>query len=65
MWINLDDFLIPTDYAKHIGKTITWVNQLIRDKKLPYISHNGRRLIPKEGVLPKYIKKQELIKDEL
>lgn len=56
MWINLDDFLIVTDYAKQEGKSVTWINLLIRENKLPYIEHNGRKLIPKTGVLPDYIK---------
>ena len=59
MWINLDDFLIVTDYAKQEGKSVTWINLLIRENKLPYIEHNGRKLIPKTGVLPEYIKEQE------
>ena len=59
MWINLDDFLIVADYAKYIGKTETRIRQLIRENKLPNIEHNGRKLIPKTGVLPKYIKEQE------
>lgn len=59
MWINLDDFLIVADYAKHIGKTETRIRQLIRENKLPYIEHNRRKLIPKTGVLPEYIKEQE------
>ena len=61
MWINLDDFLNVTDYAKHIGKTLSWTNQLIREKRLPYILHNGRKLIPKSGKLPEYIENQELV----
>lgn len=56
MWINLDDFLIVTDYAKQEGKSVTWINLLIRENKLPYIEHNGRKLIPKTGGLPEYIK---------
>lgn len=59
MWINLDDFLIVADYAKQEGKSVTWINLLIRENKLPYIGHNGRKLIPKTGVLPDYIKEQE------
>lgn len=62
MWINLDDFLIVSDYAKHIGKTVTWTNQLIREKKVPFILHNGRKLVPKSGKLPDYIKNQDLIR---
>ena len=56
MWIDLNDFMIVADYAKHIGKTETRIRQLIRGNKLPYIEHNGRKLIPKTGVLPDYIK---------
>lgn len=63
MWINLDDFMIVSDYAKHIGRTVTWTNQLIREKKIPYILHNGRKLVPVSGKIPEYINKQELIKD--
>lgn len=59
MWINLDDFLIVADYAKQEGKSVTWINLLIRENKLPYIEHNGRKLIPKIGELPDYIKKQQ------
>ena len=59
MWINLDDFLIVTDFAKQEGKSVTWINLLIRENKLHYIEHNGRKLIPKTGVLPDYIKEQE------
>lgn len=61
MWINLDDFLIVADYAKYTGKTVTWTNLLIREKRLPYILHNGRKLIPKSGKLPEYIENQELV----
>ena len=56
MWIDLNDFMIVADYAKHIGKTETRIRQLIRENKLTYIEHNGRKLIPKTGVLPEYIK---------
>lgn len=56
MWIDLNDFMIVADYAKHIGKTETRIRQLISENKLPYIEHNGRKLIPKTGVLPEYIK---------
>ena len=56
MWIDLNDFMIVADYAKHIGKTETRIRQLILENKLPYIEHNGRKLIPKTGVLPDYIK---------
>lgn len=59
MWINLDDFLIVADYAKQENKSITWINLLIRENKLPYIEHNGRKLIPKTGVLPNYIKENK------
>ena len=37
MWIDLDDFMCLAEYARHIGKTTTWVHKLIREKKLPYI----------------------------
>lgn len=60
MWINLDDFLIVSDYARHINKTVSWTNQLIREKKIPFILHNNRKLIPKSGELPDYITNQEL-----
>ena len=60
MWINLDDFLIVSDYARHINKTVSWTNQLIREKKIPFILHN-RKLIPKSGELPDYITNQELV----
>ena len=56
MWINLDDFLIVTDYAKQEGKSVTCINLLISENKIPYIEHNVRKLIPKTGVLPDYIK---------
>lgn len=55
MWIDLDDFLCIAEYARHIGKTTTWVHKLIREKKLPYILFNGKKLIPKSGVLPEYV----------
>lgn len=65
MWINLDDFMIPMDYSNHIGKSLTWINRLIKGERLPYILHNGRKLIPKEGKLPEYINDQSKIKDML
>ena len=58
MWIDLNDFMIVADYAKHIGKTETRIRQLIRENKIPYIEHNGRKLIPKNGVMPEYIERQ-------
>lgn len=32
--------------------------RITEENKLPYIEHNGRKLIPRTGVLPDYIKKQ-------
>ena len=62
MWINLDDFMCLAEYSRHIGKTTTWVHNLVREGKLPYILFNGKKLVPKSGVLPNYVKNQSLIK---
>lgn len=65
MWINLDDFSTISDYAKLTNKTVVWTLSLVRNGRLPYILHNGRKLIPKEGKLPEYINDQSKIKDML
>lgn len=58
MIIDLDDFLNIADFARHINRTQQWVCILIEKGNLPTISHNGRRLIPKSGVLPEYLKEE-------
>lgn len=65
MWINLDDFMCLAEYSRHIGKTMTWVHKLVREKRLPYILFNGKKLVPKTGVMPNYVNNQSLIKNLL
>lgn len=65
MWINLDDFMNLAEYSRHIGKTMTWVHKLVREKRLPYILFNGKKLVPKNGVMPNYVNNQSLIKNLL
>lgn len=61
MWINLDDFVTISDYAKLINKTVVWTLALVRQGRIPFILHNGKKLIPKSGKLPEYINNQKLI----
>lgn len=58
MWINIEDWLTPMEYSRHIGKSMSWVTKLMHRGKLPYITYSGGRLIHKGGILPDYIKKQ-------
>lgn len=61
MWINLDDFVSMPDYAKLADRTSAWVTLCVATGKLPYIMFGKRKLIPKTGVMPDYIKDQGLI----
>ena len=61
MWINLDDFVSMPDYAKLADRTPAWVTVCVATGKLPYIMFGKRKLIPKTGVMPYYIKDQGLI----
>lgn len=60
-WIDIDDFCIIADYAKRHNVSVTWVNTLIKNGKLPYILHYGRKLIPISGKMPSYVT-QEMLK---
>ena len=62
MWINLDDFIWLAEYSRRIGKPTTWAHNLVREGRLPYILFNGKKLVPKSGVLPNYVTNQSLIK---
>lgn len=61
MWVNLDDFATITDYAKLVNRTNIWITTLVKRGKIPYIYHGNKKLIPKTGVMPDYIKDQALI----
>ena len=65
MWINLDDFVSMSDYAKLVDKTTAWVTICVSRGKLPYINHGKRKLIPKTGLLPNYITDQTLIVEHI
>lgn len=57
MWINIDDWMTPMEYSRHIGKSMTWVTKLMQTGKVKYIRYRGGRLIHKSGtILPEYLK---------
>lgn len=45
MIVDLNDYMIPSDYARLINKSVTWVNKLIADNKIRHIKHYGRLLV--------------------
>ena len=61
MWINLDDFVSMSDYAKLVDKATAWVTIGVTNGKIPCIMHGKKKLIPKSGTLPDYINNQSLV----
>lgn len=52
MWIRIEDWLTPMAYSRHIGKSMSWVTNLLMNKKVDAIPYSGGRLIHKSGKMP-------------
>lgn len=53
MWIKIEDWLTPMAYSRYIGKSMSWVTNLLMNKKVDAIPYSGGRLIHKSGKMPK------------